>query len=223
MNRAHSVSAAHSSGKIVHSLFTIGHSNHSWESFLALIQSVGVEAIADVRSHPYSRRYPHFSQKILKPALQQAGIQYVFLGKELGARPKDRTCYQDGKAVYGNIAATERFQHGIQRLKKGATQYRIALFCAEQDPLTCHRTILICPHLKQDLFAIQHIHKSGELESQAQLEARLLATHDLQPDETGQLSLFASDTLNRDALLQQAYQLQGDRIAYTDPQENAHG
>ena len=130
-------------------LFTVGHSNLSIEAFISLLQQHEITAVADVRSHPYSRRFPHFSQPTLKASLLNAGIRYVFLGKELGARPEDLSCYEGGKALYQRIADTQLFSEGIQRLLKGTEIYKIALMCAEKDPITCHRTILVCRQLKQ--------------------------------------------------------------------------
>jgi uncharacterized protein (DUF488 family) len=74
-------------------LFTIGHSNHTIEAFIELLQQHGISVLADVRSHPYSRHLPHFSASALKAALVEAKIRYVFLGKELGARPDNPNCY----------------------------------------------------------------------------------------------------------------------------------
>ena len=67
-------------------LFTIGHSTHSWEKFLELLRQHRIEAVADVRSSPYSQFNPHFNRESLQLALPQQGISYVFLGEELGAR-----------------------------------------------------------------------------------------------------------------------------------------
>ncbi|BAZ05152.1 DUF488 domain-containing protein [Calothrix sp. NIES-3974] len=106
-------------------LFTIGHSNHSIENFIQLLQKYGITALADVRSHPYSRYLSHFNQVEVKQALKDVGIGYVFLGRELGARPRDRTCYVDGKAIYEKIAATPLFAEGIQRILKGSQTYTI--------------------------------------------------------------------------------------------------
>lgn len=139
-------------------LFTIGHSNLSIDAFIALLQRHGITAVADVRSHPYSRFLPHFNQSALKAALLNAGIQYVFLGKELGARAADQSCYVDSKASYEKIAATELFLEGIQRLLTGSEKYKISLMCAEKDPITCHRSILVCQHLRE--FALEIDRKS---------------------------------------------------------------
>lgn len=214
-------------------LFTIGHSNHDLDEFIQRLRQHGVTALADVRSHPYSRYLPHFTKAALQRSLQGADIAYVFLGQELGARPDDRTCYDNqGKALYERIAATEKFQMGIQRVLTGSVTHRIALMCAEQDPMTCHRAILVCPHLQAAGLEIQHILKDGSLESHAHLEERLLKLHHLLPTDppaTNQLSLFADGAFGDHSgvddsladrswadLLQEAYQRQGGRIAYIE-------
>ena len=70
-------------------VFTIGHSTHSQDAFIDLLRAHYVEAIADVRSMPYSRMNPQFNRESLMPALRASGIKYVFLGRELGARSDD--------------------------------------------------------------------------------------------------------------------------------------
>ena len=97
-------------------IFTVGHSNHSIEKFLSLLRQHGVTAVADVRSFPTSRRFPHFNQSTLKKSLGSEEISYVFLGDQLGARPKDPECYVEGKARYELIAATEAFAMGLERI-----------------------------------------------------------------------------------------------------------
>ncbi|WP_066379351.1 MULTISPECIES: DUF488 family protein [unclassified Anabaena] len=223
-------------------VFTIGHSNHSIEIFISLLKQYGVTAIADVRSSPYSRRFPQFNQAAFKAALKTANIAYVYLGDRLGARPQDQSCYVDGMARYDLIAASEAFAEGLNRLAKGAEKYQISLMCAEQDPIVCHRAILVCPHLQKIGLEIQHIRKNGELETHQCLEARLLKLHHLdkllplspeshkESQRGTQLSLFdmnayetnaqqvdqISTPLSHEELLEKAYQLQGERIAYVE-------
>src|SRR6476620_8598881 len=116
-------------------VFTIGHSTHSLERFIELLRVANVNAVGDVRSSPYSRFNPQFSQNNLKDALKQHGIVYVFLGRELGARSADPACYSNGRVVYSRLAKTTLFQSGLQRIRTGAATYRIALMCAEKEPL----------------------------------------------------------------------------------------
>jgi uncharacterized protein (DUF488 family) len=207
-------------------LLTIGHSNYGIKAFISLLQKHEITALADVRSSPYSRFLPHFNREALKKALEQEKIRYVFLGHELGARPKNRACYVEGKAVYEKIAATDDFYHGTQRLLKGAEKYKISLMCAEKDPMTCHRAILVCQHLRHSDLQINHILGNGDLESHYHLEQRMLSKHGFTnfvefqeiPD---QLSLFSgnSNLLTRKESLDKAYRLQGDGIAYVEKRE----
>ncbi|QOV24603.1 DUF488 domain-containing protein [Anabaenopsis elenkinii CCIBt3563] len=187
-------------------MFTIGHSNHSIENFIALLQQHGITAVADVRSSPYSRRFPHFNQAALQKSLASVDIAYVSLGDNLGARPDEPSCYVDGMAPYDLISATKGFATGLNRLIQGAKQYQITLMCAEQDPIVCHRAILVCPHLKKTDLQINHIHKNGDLESHDCLEDRLLKQHNLSnflpknKNYVKQLSLFdtqATDTIEK--------------------------
>jgi hypothetical protein len=110
-------------------IFTIGHSTHSAEEFVALLRQHQVEAVADVRSSPFSRFNPQFNREPLEQFLKVNGIRYVFLGKELGARSEDRSCYLDGRVQYGRLAQTPLFQSGLDRVLQGAAKYRVALMC----------------------------------------------------------------------------------------------
>ena len=200
-------------------LFTIGHSNLSIEAFVLLLQQHGITAVADVRSHPFSRYLPHFNKSEIKASLSSVGIQYVFLGKELGARPEDLSCYDtSGKALYDRIAATPLFSQGLQRLLKGAANYKISLMCAEKDPLTCHRTILVCHKLKVFNLQIHHILSDGNLESHQHLEERLLSKFNKgsKKSEPIQLSLFElePDLKTERVDLETAYYRHGWEIAY---------
>jgi len=186
-------------------LFTIGHSNHSLEAFLELLRGHAVALVADVRSSPYSRYLPHFNREPLADALARAGHDYLFLGRELGARREEPECYEGGKARYDRIALCPLFHEGLGRVRREVARRRVALLCAERDPLTCHRAILVCRHLRRDIPAILHIREDGRLESHADAEHRLLALRRLPEHD-----LFQS----RDDVLDRAYHLQGERIAY---------
>ncbi|HET9016046.1 MAG TPA: DUF488 domain-containing protein [Thermomicrobiaceae bacterium] len=191
-------------------LFTVGHSALSIDDFIALLRQHQIEVVADVRSQPYSRWLPHFSREALRGALHDAGIQYVFLGRELGARREEPECYVDGKAEYDRIAETPAFKDGIRRVARGATKYRIALMCAEKDPLTCHRTILVCRRLWGPGFDIIHIHDDGHTETQSAAERRLM---DEERFTAHQLPMFAADQ-SVGSPLDQAYASRGAKIAY---------
>jgi uncharacterized protein (DUF488 family) len=190
-------------------LFTIGHSTQSWEQFLERLARHRIDAVGDVRSSPYSARLPQFNREILERALREAGIQYVFLGNELGARRTERECYVDGVAMYDRIARTPAFSAGLDRVRKGVTRFCLSLMCAEKDPLECHRTILVCRELRND-FEIRHILEDGTLENHADAESRLLAEERV-PDE----DFFIS----REELIARAYHRRGGKIAYREDGE----
>jgi uncharacterized protein (DUF488 family) len=187
-------------------IYTVGHSTHSQERFIALLQSHGVTAVSDVRSKPYSRVNPQFNREELKKALRDHGISYVFLGKELGARSDDSSCYENGKVQYDRLAKTPLFQSALDRIRGGREKHRIALMCAEKEPLDCHRTILVARHLVAAGAEVQHIHANGSLESQGEALERLMR----------QLGVRDADMFRSQADLErEAYEKQEQRIAYT--------
>src|SRR5690348_5255851 len=128
-------------------VFTIGHSNHAIEKFCALLKQHAITAICDVRSRPYSAQNPQFNQDLLKRTLRKEGVAYVPLGSELGGRVEDPSCYEHGRVSYERIAHTTTFQQGLRRILQGITTHRVALMCAEKEPLNCHRTILVARYL----------------------------------------------------------------------------
>src|SRR5215469_7180277 len=112
-------------------LFSIGHSNQSIEAFLALLQQHQIQVLVDVRSSPYSKYVPQFNSTPLAVAVRQAGIKYMFMGKELGGRPDGDEFYApDGRVLYNRVAEAAFFLQGINRLKEGAKTYRVALMCS---------------------------------------------------------------------------------------------
>jgi uncharacterized protein (DUF488 family) len=145
-------------------VYTIGHSNHPIERFLELLRGAGITAVADVRSIPYSRRWPQFGRPRLERTLTASGIAYVYLGAELGGRPADPALLRDGKPDYERMAAAPAFRGGIDRVIDGARRYRIALMCAEREPLECHRSLLVSRQLRARGLAPLHILADGSIE-----------------------------------------------------------
>jgi len=150
---------------------------------------------------------PQFNREPLKDALRGAGISYVFLGKELGARSEDRSCYSDGKVQYDRLARTALFQQGLARVVEGASRFRVALMCAEKDPLTCHRTILVVRQLVARGLEAAHILEDGRLEPHEEALDRLLREEGLRSTD-----LFKP----RQELLDEAYAKRGNAIAYVE-------
>lgn len=188
-------------------IYTIGHSNHEISTFIGLLQLHGVNALVDVRSHPYSRFVPQYSREPLDATLAGLDIAYVFLGKELGARTNNSACYNQGKVQYDRLAKEPCFIEGLNRIRQGMEHYSIALMCAEKDPLDCHRAVLVARKIFEGGIAVSHIHADESLEPHQEMESRLLALCKLPEGD-----MFKS----RKEFVAEAYSIQGERIAYQD-------
>jgi uncharacterized protein (DUF488 family) len=186
-------------------LLSIGHSSIPAERFVAMLRSAGVNAIADVRSTPASRRFPWFSSKNLERSLQGDGILYMPFGETLGGRPRDPTLYRDGVADYEKMARQPEFRAGLDRLLAAVNERRVCLMCAEREPLDCHRCLLVSRALAERGCAVGHILHNGNVEPHAATEQRLLA--DSGPDA----DLFAAGHGER---LAAAYRRRCRAVAY---------
>lgn len=194
-------------------VFTVGHSNRSLETLLHLLRTHAVNVVADVRSQPFSKLYPQFNRASLDAALHATDIKYLFLGNELGARSSDPSCYAEGRVRYDRLAGTPLFQHGLERVLAGAARgFRIALLCAEKEPLHCHRSILIARHLQERGARVQHIIDENTLESHEHAVERLL-----QQLAMGSMHLFKTT----EELQAMAYESQAEKIAFTRNEEEA--
>ncbi|MFI8881010.1 MULTISPECIES: DUF488 domain-containing protein [unclassified Streptomyces] len=174
---------------------------------MSLLQKHGITAIADVRSLPASRFTPQFNRHAVERALQEVDIKYVFLGKELGARTEDLTCYVDGRVRYDRLARTSDFDSGIKRLRRGSQSERIAVMCTEQEPLDCHRCVLIARVLERDEIRVEHIHGDGHVEDHESAMRRLMTNFGLDQED-----LFRTPVER----LQEALDRQEQRIAYVN-------
>jgi uncharacterized protein (DUF488 family) len=184
-------------------LYTIGHSNHKIEDFISLLKRYEVTCIADVRSAPHSRYCPQFNKDALAAALQAAGIAYMFLGRELGARPDDQSCYEGGCVNFQYLAKRKEFKQGLEHLLECASKHRIALMCAEKDPLQCHRTILIARAINRHNLHIKHILADGNIEDHIEAERRLVGMFKM-----GSALFESTETI------EQAYDQQAKKICH---------
>ena len=172
-----------------------------------------VTAVADIRSAPYSRFSPQFNKESLAAWLHNTGIAYVFLGRELGGRSQDPSDYENGHVCYDRLAAKPTFESGIERILLGALNERIALLCAEREPLDCHRTLLVGRALAERGVQVEHILADGGLENHDQTMDRLL-------DMTGsrQAGLFSrADNPSRQAVdaISEAIELRAAEVGHT--------
>ena len=192
----------------MNAIFSIGHSDRAIDDFVSLLTTYRISALADIRAAPYSRHQPQFCREPLSQALRAAGVAYVYLGEELGGRPSARMRAQMQGKGYAAMAATETFRDGIGRLLKGMKQHRIALMCAERDPVECHRALLVGRALSVREVRVEHIQDEECSEDHGALEARLLEA----AGRSDGVDLFAAP----DEILDLAYLRQERRASLED-------
>lgn len=145
-------------------LYTLGHSNHALEDFLALLCQHGIGRVVDVRSRPASR-WPWFGRERLAAALRAVDVAYLWLGAGLGGRPADPRLYAaDGAPDYARMAEQRAFAEALtQLLALLARPERVAVLCSEGDPLRCHREHLIARTLRARGVTVRHILRDGRI------------------------------------------------------------
>ena len=187
-------------------IYTIGHSIHSIETFISLLKAAGVTAVADVRSAPYSKYQPQFNREALAKSLDEAEIEYVFIGDELGGRSPNESDFENGRVVYSRLRQRSVFDKGLERVIAGSQKYVLALMCTEKEPLDCHRTLLVAQALAEQGVEMSHIHSDSSLETHDAAVQRLLKMHKLDEED-----LFRS----HHELVSEAILKQEQKIAFT--------
>lgn len=147
-------------------MFTVGHSNHSVAKLLGLLGDYRIEVLVDTRSRPYSKHAPHFNRDALEGSLGEVGIGYLFLGRELGGRPEGEEFYDaEGRVDYGLLGRSRPFLDGISRLEREARESTVVLLCSEEDPVHCHRRLLVGRALLERGYTLRHIRGDGGVET----------------------------------------------------------
>ncbi len=193
-------------------LYTIGYATKPIDVFIKQLKHYSIDVVADIRSVPYSKVFHVYHKESIAAHLKASNIQYVYLGEELGPRSKDDSHYdEDRQVVFDRLMQSDLFKHGVERLHVGSKKgFSIALMCAEKDPATCHRSLLIGYFLQHhtspfgDECEISHIRHDGSLETQEELEVRLPEMNNIKVD------MFMSDKEQA----RQAYEIQLKKTSY---------
>jgi len=153
-------------------IWSVGHSNHSFDDFLHILLSQQIELVVDVRSSPFSRYSAHFNQEILEVNLKESGVSYRFMGDSLGGRPPELDLYDEtGRVLYRELSKHFRFMNGLEQLCIAAESERLAMMCSEGSPEHCHRRLLIGRVLLEQGVDVLHIHGDGVVKSDSELRA----------------------------------------------------
>lgn len=145
-------------------IYTIGHSVHTKDMFIDMLNTAHIDAIVDVRAFPASRKFPQFNQETMKKWLNEAGFDYYHLRQLAGRRNQSRLIQEelnDGWRNqsfhnYADYTLTSDFQDGIKQLYEIANKQTVALCCAERHPSRCHR-LLISNWLQANGCKVKHI------------------------------------------------------------------
>lgn len=164
------------------SIYTLGHSRHAIEHFIAMLKRFGIERVVDVRGQPYSRHNPQYNREPFHQALRQQGIDYLWAGMHLSGRPRRSNLYGPrGEVLWAKIREDPDFIAALDSVAADAKRLALCLVCAEEDPGRCHRRFLLTPPLTKRGFVVRHIRGDGRIEPESQA------------DGEGQQELFTGD------------------------------
>ena len=194
-------------------LFTIGYPRYTIKDFLSTLKENGINALVDVRAFPHISHFEVYRRNNIKKELEKESIVYKFFGKLLGARPDNPEYYTNGKVDYEKIKKASEFQDICENIKLGLDKGNtICLMCAQNDPIICHRSILITDYFRYTYPETSSTHlMPGTCESQQELDCRLLG---LYMKKHRQTSLFSTEDNPGKTMLEKAYIWQGQQIAY---------
>jgi len=196
-------------------IYSIGHSKHESAALMELLKAQTVNLILDVRSTPYSQRYPQFNREELSRELSRQDIVYQWFGLWFGARQTDEEFYTPaGWLNYSWFTASLLFAEGVRQLDTYLVQEkRPCLLCAEKDPFDCHRAIMVCRALSLKGYHPKHILADGSIQTQAELDIRLLDKYFPRREEGSIFDLIEGET-DPETMLAEAYLKRNEAIAW---------
>lgn len=154
-------------------IYTVGHSRHALDAFIRLLKQNRIERVVDVRGQPYSRHNPQFNREHLSRCLEESGIDYTWSGRHLSGRPRDARFYgPEGSVLWDKLMANPELHAALDAVAAEARFRRIALVCAEEDPMRCHRRFLLTPPLIRRGIQVLHLRGDGRMEPESELRER---------------------------------------------------
>jgi len=196
-------------------IYTIGHSNYPVEKLIDMLKHYDVNCVIDIRGTPYSKYNVQYNKENIANTLTEAGFLYIYMAKELAAKRENKVSYnKEGYSDFEKVVTEKDFLNGIQRLKTGCEKgYRIALLGAMQEPIRCHRSILVGRALVEHKFDVKHILDDYTLASQENIEENLLNKYYCNRNQITMDSLLGND-MNEKEMIDAAYRLANKEIGY---------
>jgi len=196
-------------------IYTLGHSNYPFDKFIEILKKYDINCVVDIRSTPYSKYNTQYNKEFLHETLKNLGYTYIYMADEFGAKRKTKVSYNDeGYADFDKVILEDEFKRGIERLKVGCSKnYKIVLLGAMQEPIRCHRAILLGKELIKAGFDVKHIMHEGDLKTQDYLEEKLLEKYF---EGRNQLTIdsLLGNAMSREDMIEESYKLANREIGY---------
>ncbi|AJG98343.1 DUF488 family protein [Clostridium beijerinckii] len=196
-------------------IYTIGHSNYSIEKLIDMLKTYDIDTVVDIRGTPYSKYNVQYNKETIAETLKKEGFIYIYMAKELAAQRQDKNSYnKEGYSDFEKVIMEEDFLRGIERLKTGCQKgYNIALLGAMQDPIRCHRSILVGRSLRENGFNVKHILDDYTFASQEKIEEKLLSKYFSNRNQITIDSLLGNE-ISEVEMIKEGYRLANKEIGY---------
>lgn len=196
-------------------IFAIGHSNYPYDKLIEMIKKYGINCVVDIRETPYSKYNTQYNRESLRENLKSSGFTYVYMGHEFGAKRQTKESYNDdGYADFEKVIKEELFLKGIERITKGLQMgYKIVLLGAMQEPIRCHRSIMLGKYLNEKGFDVKYIMHEGNIVNQNYIEEDLLNKYFSDRNQLSIDSLLGTDK-SREEMIEEGYKLANKEIGY---------
>ena len=196
-------------------IYTIGHSNYTMERLIDMLEYYNINCVVDIRGTPYSKYNIQFDKEAIRYTLTNAGFVYIYMGKELAAKRIRKNSYNnEGYSNFEEVIKEEEFKRGVERLKNGCEKgYKIILLGAMQDPIRCHRSILVGRELVKNDFDVKHILDDYSIVTQDDIEEMLLNKYF---SNRNQITIedLTGNSLNNEEMINEGYKLENKEIGY---------
>ncbi len=196
-------------------IYTIGHSNYPVEKLIDMLKYYNINCVVDIRGIPYSKYNVQYNKETIAETLKREGFIYIYMAKEFAANRENKISYnKEGYSDFEKIAKEQEFLYGIERLKMGCKKgYNIVLLGAMQDPIRCHRSILVGRFLRKYGFNVKHILDDYTLASQKNIEEGLLNKYF---SNRNQLTIdnLLGNSMSKEEMIEEGYRLANKEIGW---------